>query len=53
MRMPDPLQFNRRQCESVLEAAPSIRAALESLGLEETDSTGRPKGEKTLSLYKH
>ncbi len=53
MRMPDPLQFTRRQCEAVLEAAPSIRAALESLGLEETDYSGRPKEQKHVYLYKH
>lgn len=53
LRMPDPLQFNRRQCEAVLDAAPSIRAALESLGLEETDYSGRPKEGKQVALYRH
>ena len=52
--MPNPLAFTRKECEPLLERAPSLMAALESLGMEETvhhsqstryDNTGRSRRE--------
>jgi Pup amidohydrolase len=53
MRMPDPLGFTRQECEAVLDSAPFLLEALESLGLEETDRHGRPVGRTKDSPCRH
>jgi proteasome accessory factor A len=53
MRMPDPLRSTRQECEAVLESAPSLREALEALGMEETDRNGKPVEQRSDSPYKH
>jgi proteasome accessory factor A len=42
LSMENPLLFTKEQCEPVLEEADSLEEALDSLGLEQTDSYGRP-----------
>jgi proteasome accessory factor A len=51
--MPNPLRFTREECEAVLENAPSLLEALERLGLQETDRSGRPVSRTNDSPYKH